>query len=89
MAAAMNTPVAVMETAGEGGPWGIALLASYMVRKKEGELLGDYLSNQVFAGSQAVRMEPVQDDVRGFEQFIRKFKEGILAEQKAGECVLP
>ena len=89
MAVAMNTPVAVMETAGEGGPWGIALLASYMVRKKEGELLGDYLSNQVFAGSQAVRMEPVQDDVRGFEQFIRKFKEGILAEQKAGECVLP
>ena len=52
MAAALNTPVSVMETAGEGGAWGIALLASYMVNKEEGETLDDYLDKKVFAGMQ-------------------------------------
>ncbi len=51
MAAALNTPVSVMETAGEGGAWGIALLASYMVNKEEGETLDDYLDKKVFAGN--------------------------------------
>ena len=48
LAAAMNTPVSVMETAGEGGAWGIALLAAYMLNKKEGETLDSYLNEHVF-----------------------------------------
>ena len=48
LAAAIDTPVSVMKTAGEGGPWGMALLASYMLHKAEGESLGDFLGNRVF-----------------------------------------
>ena len=59
MAGALDVPVAVMETAGEGGPWGMALLAAYMVNKSEGETLEDYLQNRVFAN---VREEVVQPD---------------------------
>ena len=87
MAAAMGTPVSVMETAGEGGPWGMAILASYMMKKQEGESLGAFLSGKVFAGSSSVRMEPVKEDVEGFETYIRRFKAGIVAEQAAGECI--
>lgn len=84
-AAAMNTPVSVMETAGEGGAWGMALLASYMLRKGEGESLADYLNGHVFAGQQAVRMEPVKEDVAGFEQFIEKYKRALPIERAAVE----
>ena len=56
MAAAMNAPVSVMETAGEGGAWGIAVLASYMMNKEEKETLDAYLTNKVFAGQNAVRI---------------------------------
>ena len=58
MAAAMNVPVSVMETAGEGGAWGIALLAAYMVRKTTGEPLEAYLSGKVFAGQQGSTIAP-------------------------------
>ena len=54
LAAAMDAPVSVMETAGEGGAWGIALLASYMVQKKEGETLADYLDSHVFAEGKTI-----------------------------------
>ncbi len=58
MAAAMNVPVSVMETAGEGGAWGIALLASYMLHKAENEPLEAYLSNKVFAGETGTTISP-------------------------------
>ncbi len=87
MAAAMNTPVSVMETAGEGGPWGMALLASYMVNRQDGETLQDYLSGRVFAGSKGVRMEPEAEDVEGFERYIEQFKSGIRVEQQAAACI--
>ncbi len=87
MAAAMGTPVAVMETAGEGGAWGIALLASYMVQKQEGETLADYLENRVFAGSRGTRMEPVKEDIDGLESFIRRFKAGIPVELAAAQYI--
>ncbi len=87
MAAAMGTPVSVMETAGEGGAWGIALLASYMLGKHAGESLEKYLSERVFAGSRGRRMEPLSEDVEGFERFIGRFKECICVEQKASECL--
>lgn len=83
MAAAMNVPVSVMETAGEGGAWGIALLASYMRNKEEGETLDDYLNNKVFAGQEGVTMEPVAEDVAGFEAFIERYKKGLAIERAA------
>ena len=83
MAAAMQAPVSVMETAGEGGAWGIALLAAYEVGKAEDETLEDYLDNKVFAGNEGNKMEPVPEDVDGFEKFIEQFKQGLSVEQEA------
>lgn len=85
MAAAMNAPVSVMETAGEGGAWGIALLASYMKNKKAGETLDTYLAEQVFAGSEGVSMEPDPADVKGFDAFIERYKAGLPIEHAAVE----
>ncbi|MGF0032492.1 xylulokinase [Bariatricus sp. SGI.154] len=85
LAAAINAPVSVMETAGEGGPWGMALLASYMVNKEEGESLEDYLSKKVFAGNEGSKMDPDPKDVEGFEVFIERYKKGIAIEQAALE----
>ena len=59
LAAALDTPVSVMETAGEGGAWGIALLASYMNNKAEDEALDDYLDAKVFAGQKGTKMDPI------------------------------
>jgi sugar (pentulose or hexulose) kinase len=83
MAAAMNVPVSVMETAGEGGAWGIALLASYTLRKKENEPLETYLSNKVFAGDNSTTIDPDQRDVDGFAAFMKRYKEGIAIERAA------
>ena len=71
LAAAMNAPISVMETAGEGGAWGMALLAAYMLfRRKTDESLGDYLDSRVFADSKVRdRMEPDTADVAGFEKY--------------------
>lgn len=85
LAAAINAPVSVMETAGEGGPWGMALLASYMANKEEGESLEDYLSGKVFAGNEGSKMDPDPKDVEGFEVFIERYKKGIAIEQAALE----
>lgn len=83
LAAAIDTPVSVMETAGEGGPWGMALLASYMLNKKEGEPLADYLSNRVFAGNKGTKMEPRPEDVEGFEIFTQRYVKGVAIEKAA------
>lgn len=83
MAAAMNVPVSVMETAGEGGAWGIALLASYMLYKAENEPLEDYLSNKVFAGEQGATIAPDPADVDGFTAFMERYKKGLIIEQAA------
>lgn len=83
LAAAINAPVSVMETAGEGGPWGMALLASYMLNKEENESLETYLSEKVFAGNKGSKMEPDPRDVEGFEVFIERYKKGIQIEQAA------
>lgn len=83
MAAAMQAPVSVMETAGEGGAWGIALLAAYEVLREEDETLESYLADKVFAGNEGVRMEPDAGDVAGFEKFIERFKNGLSIEQEA------
>jgi sugar (pentulose or hexulose) kinase len=87
MAAAMNAPVSVMETAGEGGAWGIALLASYMVHKEEGETLEAYLQNKVFGGDTGTQMLPDAKDVEGFDTFIQRYKEGLPIERAAVEAL--
>ena len=83
LAAAVNTPVCVMETAGEGGAWGIALLADYMVRKEDGESLNDYLADKVFADTEGTVMNPETEDVEGYEKFMEKYKKGLAVERAA------
>ncbi len=83
MAAAMNVPVSVMETAGEGGAWGIALLASYMLHRSMNEPLEDYLSNKVFAGENGTTIVPDQADVDGFTAFMERYKKGLVIERAA------
>jgi sugar (pentulose or hexulose) kinase len=83
MAAALNTPVSVMETAGEGGAWGIALLASYMVNKKDNETLEEFLSQNVFAEQAGMRISPDPKDIEGFEKFMVRYKKGLAIERAA------
>lgn len=87
LAAAIDTPVSVMETAGEGGAWGIALLASYMVNKAGGEELAAYLAEKVFGGNAGSKMEPDAKDVEGFETFIKRYTEGLAIERAAVEAL--
>ncbi|MGC9467237.1 MAG: xylulokinase [Anaerolineae bacterium] len=83
MAAAVNVPVSVMETAGEGGAWGIALLAAYMLHKAETESLEAYLANKVFAGETSTTIAPDPRDVEGFAAFMERYKEGLVIESTA------
>ena len=85
LAGAINTPVSVMETAGEGGAWGIAVLASYLVNKEEGESLEDYLNNKVFAGQEGEEVQPDERDVQGFDEFMVRYKDGLAIERAAVE----
>ncbi len=86
MAAATKTPVSVLETAGEGGAWGIALLASFMTRENRDESLPEFLK-KIFAASmgEAVRPDPV--DVAGFERFLERYHGGLAIERAAVECL--
>ncbi|MCY9269866.1 xylulokinase, partial [Bacillus licheniformis] len=83
VAAAMNTPVSVMETAGEGGAWGMAILASYMMNKGQEESLEDFLDKKVFEEDAGQEIYPDQLDVEGFEAFIERYKKGLMIEQAA------
>lgn len=85
MAAAMDVPVSVMETAGEGGAWGIALLASYMKNREEKETLDQFLSDKVFANSNKEMIAPITEDVRSFEKFMERYKKGLSIERAAVE----
>ena len=77
LAAAINAPVTVMKTAGEGGAWGIAILANYVVTKEEGESLEEYLDHKVFAGQEGITLAPDPDDVAGFEAFAKRYVKGL------------
>jgi sugar (pentulose or hexulose) kinase len=87
MAAAMNVPVSVMATAGEGGAWGIALLGSYMLLREKNEPLEVYLSSKVFAGDNSTTIAPDQRDVAGFAAFMERYKAGLAIEKAAVETV--
>ena len=83
MAAACNAPVTCMETAGEGGPYGMALLAAYMLQRSEGESLEDYLASRVFAGVSGSTAEPETDTAAGFDSYIKWYKALLEVEQAA------
>ena len=83
LAAAINSPVSVMETAGEGGPWGMALLAAYMANKADNESLQDYLNSKIFAGQSGSTLEPKAEDVAGFDAFMKKYMAGLPIEKAA------
>ena len=87
LSAAVNAPVSVMETAGEGGPYGMALLVSYMINKESGETLPDYLDNKVFAGAKSVSVMADESDVAGFAAFLDKYKNALPVERKATEVI--
>jgi sugar (pentulose or hexulose) kinase len=85
MAAATNVPISVMETAGEGGAWGIALLAAYMVHQDEHETLSSFLADKVFAGKTGQVMAPDPADVAGFDAFFKRYTAGLPVEKAAVE----
>ena len=84
MAAAVDAPVSVMETAGEGGAWGIALLASYHLNK-DGESLEEFLNENIFTDQKEKIVEPDPADVEGFEEFMQRYKNGLAVERAAVE----
>lgn len=83
LAAAVNAPVTVMDTASEGGAWGIALLAAYLVDKKEGETLEAYLQERIFPHLSGSVIEPTAQDVEGFETFMERYRKGLDIERAA------
>ena len=86
-AAAMNAPVSVMETAGEGGAWGIAVLAAFLAKKKDDQSLSEFLNEEIFAGNKGVKMDPMAEDVEGFEKFMEKYMKNLPAEKAAVEAL--
>ena len=83
MAAATGVPVSIVETAGEGGAWGIALLAAYMVRKQPDESLCHFLENRVFASLPVLLTLPDPADVAGYDVFFQRYMAGLPIEQAA------
>ncbi len=87
LSAAVGAPVSVMETAGEGGPYGMALLAAYMLWKDEGETLPDYLDNKVFASAKSSTLMASDADVEGFNAFLARYKKALPLEKCATEVL--
>ncbi|MGB7963962.1 MAG: ATPase, partial [Propionicimonas sp.] len=85
LAAALDTPVSVGEIAGEGGAWGIAVLAAFARDRASGQSLGDYLANDVFQGAALETVDPEPADVAGFEAFSVRFVNGLAIERAAVE----
>lgn len=83
LAAALAAPVTVMETAGSGGPWGMALLAAYMLQRQNGERLAAFLERQVFACCQTVTVEPTAQDVADFDAYMQAFHAALDLERRA------
>ena len=87
LADAFHTPISVLSTAGEGGPWAMALLAAYMARKEEGETMEDYLEKKVFASVESVTLDPDPAGEAGFEEYVRRYKEGLAAQKEAAAII--
>ena len=83
LAAAINSPISVMETAGEGGDWGLALLGSYLVNNEKKQSLTDFLDESVFVGDAGIEVSPTPEDVAGFNAYIENYKAGLPIEEAA------
>ena len=86
LAAALNSPISVMETAGEGGAWGIALLAAFVVNNRKGQSLPEWLNDCVFLGNAGTEIAPSREDVEGFNRYIETYKRGLSIEKAAVEA---
>ena len=82
MADALSTPVSVMKTAGEGGAWGMAILAAYM-ELSNGEKLADFLDKKVFVDMEVTTSQPEQTGSEGYKTFLERYKKGLAAEKNA------
>ncbi len=87
LSAAAGVPVSVMETAGEGGPYGMALLAAYMLWKEDSETLEDYLENKVFAGAKSSTLMADERDIAGFTAFLEQYRKALPVEKLATEML--
>ena len=87
LAAALNSPISVMETAGEGGAWGIALLAAFVVNNRKGQSLPEWLDESVFLGDAGVEIKPTRADVEGFNTYIERYMRGLEVEKAAVESL--
>ena len=87
LAAALGVPVTVMKTAGEGGAWGMAILANYMIRKDKDESLEAYLQDKVFRGQEGVTLAPDPADVKGFEEFAARYVKALPVVREAVKCM--
>ena len=83
LAAALNSPISVMETAGEGGAWGIGLLASYLVNNEKKQSLATFLDEHAFGGDAGIEISPSVEDVEGFSAYIENYKAGLPIEEAA------
>ena len=83
LSAAISAPVTVMETAGEGGPYGMALLAAYRLHRQPGETLEDYLDNRVFADAASSTLMADEADIAGFDAFLARYIRALDAEKAA------
>jgi len=87
LSAAVGSPVSVMETAGEGGPYGMALLAGYRIWKEDGEKLEDYLDHRVFAHAKASTLMADAEDIQGFAAFLERYQKALPVEIAAIRCL--
>ena len=86
LAGALNAPVAVGETASEGGAWGIAVLASYLAHASETDLSG-YLNDRVFAGAETSVVDPDPADAAGFAAYLDRYRAGLAVERTAVDAL--
>ena len=86
LAAALDSPISVMETAGEGGAWGMALLAAFLVNNAAKRSLPDYLEDVVFAGNEGEEIAPTSEEVEGFNKYMKNYLKYLPAQQKAVKC---
>ena len=83
MAAALDTPVSVMETAGEGGAWGMAILAGFLNNKEQ--TLEEFLNNKVFALAESETLKPDENDKKGFNEFLKNYVKALEVERTAAK----
>jgi sugar (pentulose or hexulose) kinase len=88
LAAAVNTPISVSDTASEGGAWGIAVLAAFLANRAPKQSLADYLSAEVFADTDLVAVEPDPIDVAGFDAFMQRYLTALPVQQTAIKCLM-